>query len=456
MSDDPIKDAIESLECAQRWCASKGEGWSVVDRLGKGGTAPVFEIATPIGVRALKMYDVEFSNGKLGAIELKRIEKQLELCGHDCDSLVQVYEGGRFENRLYLLMSRAPGSELAKRLKEVPRENIRTIVDQVARAAIFLHSRKLCHRDIKAANIFISDDFQQSTLLDISVIRDIHDPIGVGSDNNGQLPVLATARYAPPEYLFRLLDPGPSLWHALNIYQLGALVHDLVMREPLFEEEYVRSVSNRYRFAWVIATSVPRLEASDVDGDILFTAQRALDKDWERRSHLQLEDFLSDVKVREVHAFQVLGLGAPQPPRDEDIAAKLHRLREISGVLEGRISQFLLKQNVIPKHALVAGREDTSKVLVYSWDTNPPELFSPRTSVELQLTLNLNGRGRPYRFRISAILKISGAVQREASIDLPELPDDSNLESLLTRQAESALAHLAIQITQTSSKSKDV
>src|SRR6185437_11160651 len=98
------------------------------------------------------------------------------------------------------------GQELEKRLTDVPREKIRTILDQVAQAAIFLRGKGLCHRDIKAANVFLSDDFSHCTLLDISVIRDVTDPIGAGTDQEGQLPFIATARYSPPEYLFRLLD----------------------------------------------------------------------------------------------------------------------------------------------------------------------------------------------------------------------------------------------------------
>ncbi len=76
-----------------------------------------------------------------------------------------------------------------------------------------------------------------------------------------------------PGYLFRLLEPGPELWHALNVYQLGALLHDLIMREPLFQSEYLKSTENRYRFAWIVAMVDPNVNADDTDRDLVFPDQ---------------------------------------------------------------------------------------------------------------------------------------------------------------------------------------
>jgi serine/threonine-protein kinase len=89
------KNTDESLQIARRWCESKGQDWSVCSSLGEGGTAPVFEVDSPDGPRALKIYDERFSSGKRGDVEYKRIEQQLALKGHDCPYLVQIYEGGR-------------------------------------------------------------------------------------------------------------------------------------------------------------------------------------------------------------------------------------------------------------------------------------------------------------------------------------------------------------------------
>jgi serine/threonine protein kinase len=159
-------DAV-NLALAQRWCEGRGEGWLVLDTAGKGGTAPVFTVRAPDGLRALKLYDAKFSQGELGEESEARLKPQLDLGLHDCPYLVRVHEGGRFEDRLYVLMDKADGQELEKRLSNIPRDKIRQIVSQIATAAIFLRSKGLCHRDIKSANIFITNDNERITLLDL-------------------------------------------------------------------------------------------------------------------------------------------------------------------------------------------------------------------------------------------------------------------------------------------------
>ena len=442
----------EAREIAARWCQAKGDGWSLAEQLGVGGTAPVFEIISPDGPRALKIYDQDFSLGALGDIEHDRIQQQLSLQNHDCRSLVQVYEGGKTEERLYLLMSRAPGTELKKCLRAVPRTRIRSIVHEVARACLFLWNRDLCHRDIKAANIFVSDDFSHSTLLDISVIRDIHDPVGVGTDRAGQLPVLATARYCPPEYLFRLIEPGPALWHALTVYQLGALLHDLIMRVPLFQAEYEQAATNRYRFAWLVATKIPQIRASDIDDDLLFVANRALDKDWKRRSALRIEDFFHDSASRQNNAFQMLGM-LRGPVVQAHLHIQVHRIRleGVSTSLEEHLIGYFRKNGVTTTHQVSPGPDgDNSRTIALQW--NVVEGLNSTAAITLQLTLRLLLDGPGHRFNLVAMLSRQvNNKTKKVTVELPDVQDDEHSNAILASQSEAAFATLATALSNTDS-----
>jgi serine/threonine protein kinase len=437
----------DSLEIVRRWCEWKGAGWHLRTALGQGGTAPVYEVASPDGPRALKIYSPQFSTGEAGELEEKRIEQQLSLKRHNCPQLVEIHDGGRFEDRLFLLMGRAPGGELEKRLSIVPRAQIRHVVDQVARAAIFLRERGLCHRDIKSANIFISDDFSKVTLLDISVIRDIYDPLGIGTDRDGQLPVVATARYSPPEYLFRLIDPGPDLWHALNVYQLSALLHDLIMREPLFQAEYAQSKQNRYRFAWVAATSVPLVVATDVDQDLILAAHRGLDKEWKRRSSLTLEDFLAEPGARKARALQVLGVARPRHTLpEESLAATTARLSAIARVLDEATVGYLRENGVTPKHFVEPATDDASTLVRVSWTSFDVSVNQTRaTQLVFKPTIHVRSDVRFIALSVELQSSCAGAA-RSAAMEIPELQDTAAADDILASNAVSALEKLAIKI----------
>ncbi|UVO30405.1 protein kinase domain-containing protein [Bradyrhizobium arachidis] len=439
------------LGTARRWCHAKGGLWEVISEAGDGGTSQVFSVQSPDGIRALKLYNRKFSSGGLGKIERIRIERQVELGVNDCPYLVDVFEGGEFENHLFLLMNHAPGRELAKCLSEIPRSKIRSIVDQIARALIFLRSHGLCHRDVKSANVFVSNDFNHATLLDLSVTRGVNDRMGLGTDQDNQLPVVATARYSPPEYLFRLLDPTPEAWHALDVYQMGGLLHDLIMRELLFEAEFLKSRENRYRFAWIVATASPSVNAIDVDRDLIFLARRALDKDWATRSLLKLEDFLADNEKQQALALNVLGLArthliAPKTPSLEELR---RRIREVADALESRIQEHLRRNGITAAHYNEAGQNDCSKRLRFVWDAEEDTLLSGRIEFTIDLLLKTVPAGQSFDCKASLQSTIIG-VDRSSHIELPDVADEAGSSDQIGEQIEASLGSLAASLLQVS------
>lgn len=446
MSDS--RQEQENLEVAKRWCALQGNGWAIIDTAGRGGTAPVFTVISPSGPLALKLYDAKFSEGKLGEESERRLGPQLGLGLHDCPHLVRIHDGGRFENRLFVLMDRAPGQELERVLKEVPRENIRSIVDQVARAAIFLRKNDLCHRDIKSANIFISEDFSNTTLLDLSVLRDIDDPIGLGTDEGGQLPVVATSRYSPPEYLFRLVPPGPDLWYALDVYQLGGVLHDLIMQEPMFEQEYQRSRdTNRYRFAWIVATQDPIVSAPDVDPDLVVLARRALDKDWTRRSALRLEDFLDEASTQRAHGLLALGASVAGQPSPQTRGAVSRQMTALAEAVESSLVAGLKGLGITARHDTIACASDSERLLRFSWD---PSTFDPSASLatitfDIYIKRSKSTSGVRLEERVTLTAKRDGKEHRLVT-DLPSISETEDSSTSLGAAAMSALGEMAGRI----------
>lgn len=437
----------ENLEIAGRWCTMKGQGWELLDTAGRGGTAPVFTVKSPRGLFALKVLDKDFSVGDLGIETEKRIAKQVEKIGdHDCPYLVKIYDGGRFEDRLYILMNKAEGRELASCLSLVPRNKIAAIVDQVAQACIFLRERGLCHRDVKSANIFVSSDFSHATLLDVSVAREIHDPMGLGTDHGNQLPVVATSRYSPPEYLFRLLPASPELWHAVDIYQLGGLIHDLVMRSEMFEAEYQASSTNRYRFAWIVATQTPAISSEDVEPSLLLLGRRALDKDWKRRSALTLEDFQSSSENKKKIGLAAIGF-LPKRAAAESVIEQPAQLRQqVLGYAQSLDEQIRAHQRdlgIISVHRISAGQKEHEQILDFEWDL-PAGGESEFQHLHLRYKIVPVELPDGWAVAVNAsLVGDMGSSKRAVELDLPEIAFGENTADLLYSTCVGAVGDLA-------------
>jgi len=430
-----------ALSFAERWCNHQGNEWSVLELLGRGGTAPVFRVRGPQGDRALKVLDPRFSEGELGRQTEIRIEQQIELGDHGCPNLVTCYDGGKFEEKLFLLMSLAEGQELEKKLGDIPRSKIRNILDQITRAAIFLRSKNMSHRDIKSANIFVSEDFERATLLDLSVLRDINDPVGIGTDHDNQLPVVATSRYTPPEYLFRLQDPSPDLWHGVDIYQLGGLLHDLIMREPMFTSEYAASSENRYRFAWIVATIDPLVKAADVDTDLVLLARRALDKNWERRRRLRLQDFLIEGGN---HAPSLAAIGiapTPRPPLIPPTTPRPAELADLARLVDDHVLAFLTQRGQRATHSNTPGKHDLARLLRWEWRPGTGDVAD---QVELEATLEFR-LGEPYT-RICTSITFKAWIDDDpcnATLELPEFDYIDGIHEDVAQQIFTSLGPLA-------------
>jgi serine/threonine protein kinase len=398
---------------------------------------------------ALKVHVRDLLSSEKREVELRRVEQQKAIGRHSCESLIQIIDGGVFEDRLFVLMEKARGVELAKCLDRVPREKIRTIVSRIADAVTFLDSHQLCHRDIKAENIFVADNFDHVTLLDLSVARQITDPLGLGTDQDGQLPIVATARYSPPEYLFRLLDPGPEQWHALNIYQLGCLLFDLITRTQIFQAEYTASKANRYRFAWIVATVDPVVDSPDVPLDLQILARRALDKDWRRRSRLTVRDFSDDSRQLRANALSVIGIGRP-PPKDDvqsvesTIQSVSQRFREIAGAVEKLITTALRDTGITSEHTVTPNRARGECLLRWKWkvESADHEIVQVVYSANLRLASPAEGGS----INVALDLKYGEADNaRNASIELRPERISAGVEESISLAIRECLGELALR-----------
>lgn len=248
-------------------------GWIIRRYLGAGKSAVVFEGEKDGNQAALKIFDPEHVERFGKSTQLERINRERNLVGEHHPNLVQIFDGGECcdSGYLYVAMEFIDAPNLSESITLVPRDKIASILQQIASAALFLEGKQLAHRDIKPENIAILPDFSRAILLDLGVLRPFGDPNLTDEDARV---FVGTLRYSSPEFLLRTELDTAEGWRALTFYQLGAVLHDLIMRRPLFKE-----FSEPFAMlVEAVKSEKPEVHADDVSADLILIAQNCLVK----------------------------------------------------------------------------------------------------------------------------------------------------------------------------------
>ncbi len=350
-------DEVVARKMAAQLVGKEIGGWKVSEYVGSGGTALVCEAKRNSQTRAIKIYDPAMVK-QFGIEEVdERIKRQLALVGKKHENLVGIYDGGYCENSkyFYLVMEIINAKNLGEIIDKLPCERIGPLIAQVASAALFLEEMQLAHRDIKPDNIAVTDDFSKAVLLDLGVIR----PVGKGNFTNGTdtLPFLGTTRYSSPEYLLRKEEDSIEGWRALTFYQLGAVLHDMIMKYPIFKEE-----SEPYaRLVQAVCNEIPRVRSADVDPEIVSLAEHCLMKKPEWRVKLvNWNDFefskknlkdLGDVKKRikkRQKKHQYISSNSVESGADETQRNLAQKMYDIGGSLDAIIRGICIESAAFP------------------------------------------------------------------------------------------------------------
>ena len=271
-------------------------GHTSVEYIAAGGSAALYRVENANGVRAIKAFSPTLFSGLGQTAERRRLEVQRRLIGHSCFSLIQTFHVEEALGTAFMEMEFLTWPSLKTQLAAVPDAAISSLFAQLVSAVRFLDTQGIVHRDIKPENIHVSQDFKSLKLLDLGVARDTEPPggdDGAITDHGNLRPFLATAQYSSPEYLFRLDEPSAKLWKGLTFYQLGAVLHDLITKRPLFDHEM--QLGNRWLVARAVLTQVPDFEDGDPArlAELKALAMRCLVKDLDARIQLvSWQDFI--------------------------------------------------------------------------------------------------------------------------------------------------------------------
>jgi serine/threonine protein kinase len=148
---------------------------------------------------------------------------------------------------------------------------------------LFQNIPSLVHRDIKPENIMVNDN-GEIILMDLGVLKFVGVP---SMTDDGGKQFLGTLRYAPPEFLMRQEEDKTEGWRAINIYQIGAVLHDLIMGKELFAgiEPYSALVI-------AVKEDMPPIISTKYHPELIRLTRNMLNKEWKKRLELASIDII--------------------------------------------------------------------------------------------------------------------------------------------------------------------
>ena len=144
--------------------------------------------------------------------------------------IVALYEVGAVEQQPYFSMEYVSGSSLAQltHAGPLPAKRAASIVESMAKAVHYAHSKGILHRDLKPANVLL-DENDLPKIADFGLAKLMS--IDSGQTRTGA--IIGTPSYMAPEQAQSSRDLGP----ASDTYSLGAILYELLTGRPPFQGE---------------------------------------------------------------------------------------------------------------------------------------------------------------------------------------------------------------------------
>ncbi|MGE3907914.1 MAG: protein kinase [Chloroflexota bacterium] len=200
--------------------------YKILSQLGRGGMASVFK-AEQQGLSRLVAIKILQPSLAADEVIVQRFQQEARIAANLHHAhVVTIYDVGEVGGVYYIAMRYIEGENLGQLLRrEGPLEPSRAIrmLEQLAGALDFAHSRNVLHRDIKPANVMVEPG-DVLTLTDFGIAR-----AGESSQLTATHMVIGTPEYMSPEQA-----RGDPVDKRSDLYALGVLFYEMLGGRPPF------------------------------------------------------------------------------------------------------------------------------------------------------------------------------------------------------------------------------
>jgi serine/threonine protein kinase len=192
--------------------------FKVHEALGQGTTAVVFRAerrsdGREVALKIMRMHDEEL-------LAIAKQEFQL-LSSLQHPHIIQALDFFTYPMGAVMVLSYFPGKTLEDAVasapkKQLPEGTARSLFKELALAVEYLHRHGIVHRDIKASNMLVKDDFSDSKLVDFNTAQRVLE--------GGALSETGTVDYWAPEVLH-----GGCQSERSDIWAMGLCLHLMLL-----------------------------------------------------------------------------------------------------------------------------------------------------------------------------------------------------------------------------------
>ncbi len=256
--------------------------YEVGNLIGRGGMADVYEgVDTRLGrTVAIKLLKSDLANDPAFEARFRQEAQASARMGHP--TIVRIYDAGEeittdeYGNQHkypFIVMEYVKGKLLRDLLHErrLTRQEAIDWTSGVLTALEFSHRAGVIHRDIKSANIMITDAGQVK-VMDFGIARAISDSSATMAHTSG---IVGTAQYFSPEQA-----KGEQVDARTDLYSTGVLLYEMLCGRPPFKGESAVSVAYQHVSEAVIP---PSQFDSSITPELDAVVLRGLAKDREER-----------------------------------------------------------------------------------------------------------------------------------------------------------------------------
>jgi serine/threonine-protein kinase len=212
--------------------------YELKEKIGEGAMSEVYKAYDPALQRtlAIKVLKPELAQDKE---RLGYFLNEVTISGKlSHPNIVQIFDVGEVDDAPFIVMELVDAQSLDEWMRhqsDLPLETVIDIVEQLAAALEYAHSKGIVHRDLKPSNVLIESS-GRVRLMDFGVAY-LHEPTQETDHTHDEETIVGTPYYMSPEQL-----AGKTPDQRSDLYSLGVVMYQLVFGNLPFEASTIRDL----------------------------------------------------------------------------------------------------------------------------------------------------------------------------------------------------------------------